>query len=107
MRRIFKRAFLGYEPAHVRKKIRLIRYEYKNALEPLKEELRVLTNRNEELRSEINEIKEKLFNSKEIELKIQEVLYDVHIEACNKIYGMKIKNDQIVTEKKSSTICCK
>lgn len=107
MRKIFKRAFLGYEPAHVRKKISIIRYEYKNALEPFKEELRLLTNRNEELRAEINEIKEKLLNSKDTELKIQEVLYNAHIEAYSKIYDMEIKGDKITSEKKSSTICCK
>jgi cell division septum initiation protein DivIVA len=100
MRKIFKRAFLGYDPANVRKKIRVIRYEYKNALEPFKEELRLLNDRNEELRAEINEIKEKLLNSKEIELKIKEALYDAHIEACRKMYDIEIKNDQIVNEKK-------
>lgn len=100
MRKIFKRAFLGYDPAHVRKKIRVIRYEYKNALEPFKEELRLLNDRNEELRAEINEIKEKLLNSKEIELKIKEALYDAHIEACRKMYDIEIKNDQIVNERK-------
>lgn len=100
MRKIFKRAFLGYEPAHVRKKISIIRYEYKNALEPFKEELRLLTNKNEELRSKISEIKEKLLESKETELKIKEVLYNSHIEAYSKIYNMEMKDNQIVSEKK-------
>lgn len=107
MRKIFKRAFFGYEPTHVRKKISILRYEYKNALEPFKEELRLLTNKNEELRLEIKEIKENLLESKNIELKIQEILYNAHIEAYSKIYDMEIKDDQIISEKKNSTVCYK
>lgn len=104
MRKIFKRAFLGYETAHVRKKISMIRYEYKNVLEPFKEELRALTNKNEELRLEVKEMKEKLISSKDIETKIQEVLYNAHIEAYTKVYDRNIKNNKIVSEKKNSTI---
>ena len=107
MRKIFKRSFFGYEPYLVRKKISVLRYEYNNELEPLKEELRLLTNENEKLRLEVKEMKEKLLKSKEIELKIQEVLYNTHIEAYAKAYNMEDKNEEIVSKESNITVHCK
>jgi 3-methyladenine DNA glycosylase Tag len=60
----FRRAFLGYSPEKVRRKIENLKEKSEYDLQIIKEELLIATYRNEKLKLEIRQIEESLLKIK-------------------------------------------
>jgi len=83
----FRRSFVGYRPASVKKLLHNLETDYKNKLIDLRKQMAEEVREHEQIRAEIKKVRDEMESYKKLEEKISRQLLDAHMKAVKKVFS--------------------
>lgn len=94
-----KRSLIGYRPTDVKKYIALKNEEHLQKYSNYEKELTNLKEENVRLKNEVEALDKQMQEYKEIQKKIENILYNAHIDACTRTYETASRFEEMLEYK--------